>query len=393
MRLLTGGRIFTAGPAGTLDDGSLLLDGGLVAWVGEGAPPNPPAETVDLHGALLTPGLVDAHTHPVYWQPRLPEVAMRSAGAGYAEVAAAGGGIVATVRSTRAADREDLKAAVRERLRSWLAGGATSVEVKTGYHLERDGELWAAGMLAELARDPALPRLAVTFLAAHATPPERTGGRSEYAADAASWSGAARAAGAEFCDVFCDEGYFTVEESRLVLAAGREAGLKARVHADELARTGGSLLAAELGALSADHLLRIGRDDAAALAGAGVVATLAPATALSLGVTPPVRALLEAGCTLALGSDHNPGTSGITSMALVVSLAVAALGLSVDEALTAATAGGAASLGAAGRGRIAAGAAADLVLWDADHEGAFGWAYGPRPRQVWLRGERVLGAD
>lgn len=390
MKLLRGGRIFTAGPPGTLAAGSVLLDGDRIAWAGDGLPPAGEHEIEDLHGALVTPGLVDAHTHPVYAVPRLEEIAMRSAGAGYAEVAAAGGGIVATVRSTRAADREALAASVRERLRGWLAGGATSVEVKTGYHLERDGELWATQLLAGLRDDPTLPRLAVTFLAAHAVPPELDGDHAGYAASAASWSASAAAAGADFCDVFCDEGYFTVEDSIKVLKAGRRAGLKRRLHADELARTGGARLAAEVEATSADHLLRITDEDARALASAGVVATLAPATALSLGVRPPVTALLDAGCTLALGSDHNPGTSGITSMAAVVSLAVSALGLSVDQALTAATAGGARSIAAAGRGRLAAGRAADLVVWDADHEGAFGWELGPRPRQVWLRGVRLV---
>jgi imidazolonepropionase len=390
LHLLAGARIFTAGPVGTIPRGSVLLDGERIAWIGAGDPPASPDATTDLGGALVTPGLIDAHTHPVYAVPRLEEIALRSRGAGYAEVAASGGGIAATVRSTRAADREDLRAAVRRRLRSWLDGGGTTVEVKTGYHLQREGELWAVSMLAELAADPELPRLAVTLLAAHATPPDRPGERAEYAAEAAAWSRDAKSAGAEFCDAFCDDGYFTVAEARAVLSAGQAAGLKARIHADELARTGGSRLAAELRATSADHLLRITADDARALAAAGVVATLAPATALSLGVTPPVRELLAAGCTLALGSDHNPGTSGITSMALVVSLAVAALGLSVDQALTAATAGGAASIAAGGRGRLEAGRAADLVVWETEHEGAFAWEFGPRPAQVWVRGVRAL---
>ena len=390
MRLLHGGRIFTAGPAGTLAAGSVLVDGDRIGWVGEGRPPAGDHDVEELHGALLTPGLVDAHTHPVYAVPRLQEVAMRSAGAGYAEVAAAGGGIVATISSTRAQDEETLGATVRERLRSWLRGGATSVEVKTGYHLEREGELWAAGLLAGLREDPGLPRLAVTFLAAHAVPAERHGDRPGYAREAAGWSADAAARGAEFCDVFCDEGYFSVEESRQVLAAGSAAGLRPRIHADELARTGAALQAAEVGAVSAEHLLRITPEDARALAAAGVVATRAPATALSLGVRPPVAALLQAGCIIALGSDHNPGTSGITSMAAVVSLAVSALGLSVDQALTAATAGGAQSIGATDRGRLEAGRTADLVVWDADHEGAFGWELGPRPRQVWLRGAPAL---
>jgi imidazolonepropionase len=162
-----------------------------------------------------------------------------------------------------------------------------------------------------------------------------------------------------------------------------------RIHADELARTGGSQLAAELGCASADHLLRIKEADARALAASGVVATLAPVTALAMGRTPPVRTLVDAGATIALGSDHNPGTCGTTSMSLIVALAIAELGLSVDAALVAATAGGAASLRLVDRGRIAAGLRADLVAWDADHEGAFAWSYGLGPLGVWKAGHRL----
>jgi imidazolonepropionase len=189
--------------------------------------------------------------------------------------------------------------------------------------------------------------------------------------------------------VFCDEGYFSVSESRRILEAGRRASLAPRIHADELARTGGAQLAAELGAASADHLLRITSDDAAALGAAGVVATLAPATALAMGAGPPIDALREKGVTIALGSDHNPGTSGLTDMTIVIALAVAELGLSVEEALIAATRGGAQSLLRPDLGVVEVGAAADLVLWDADHEGAFAWQWGVAPFEVW-RGGRGL---
>ena len=388
MVLLRNGRLFTASEWGTHERASVLIAGERIAWVGEGDPPAEAAdaEVIDLGGALVTPGLIDAHTHPVYLEPRLEEVAQRSAGASYADIAARGGGIVSTVAATRGADPSELSDAVEARLRRWPLGGTTTVEAKTGYHLDRDGELRAVGILAGLRGREGLPRLAITFLAAHAVPSEWQGRQPEYVREAAGWAGAARAAGADFVDVFCDEGYFTVEESRQVLVAGAAAGLVPRIHADELARTGGSLLAAQVRAASADHVLRITAADAHALAAAQVVATLAPATALSLGVRPPVADLVRAACPIALGSDHNPGTSGITSMALVVSLAVSALGLSVDQALRAATAGGAASLRLVDRGRLVRGLLADLVVWDADHEGAFAWDYGPRPKQVYLGG-------
>ncbi len=392
MRLIRGiGRLFTSGSAGVLRGASVLIDGERIAWAGVGEPDRELrrqiTEDEDLGGALVTAGLVDAHTHPVYLRPRLEEIARRSAGATYSEIAAEGGGIRATVTSTRSAPADELRRATAGRLRAWAAAGTTTVEAKTGYHLERGGELAAVRLLAELSGQDGIPHLAVTFLGAHALPPEFSGRQDDYCSEVASWCAEAAAGGARFCDVFCDAGYFSVEQSRLVLEAGREAGLLPRVHADELAHSGGSLLAAELGAASADHLLLAGERDARALAAAGVSAVLCPGTALSLGKLPPARRLLEAGVTLALGSDHNPGTSGLVGVAPAIALAVAALGLSVEEALLAATAGGAASLRLGDRGVVEAGRRADLVAWDADHEGAFAWAFGLRARRVWLGGQ------
>ena len=393
-RLLTGiGRLWTGHRV--VERAAVLIDGDRIAWVGpaDDLPSGWADQVEDLGGALVTPGLIDAHTHPVYAGDRFAELSLRSTGAGYAEIAAAGGGIASTVAATRAADPGELAAAVGTRLAAWLAAGATTVEAKTGYHLTREGELGAvrllAGLAARSAQVPALPRLAVTFLAAHAVPPDWARDRAAYAAEAASWAPAAAAAGATGVDVFCDEGYFTVDEARVVLAAGRAAGLAPRLHADELARTGGAQLAAELGCLSADHLLAVTAEDAAAMAAAGVAAVLCPGTALAMRRTPPARELAAAGVTLALGSDHNPGQVGTTSMSLVVALAVAALGLSVEQALAAATSGGAAALGRDDVGVVAPGCLADLVAWDAGHEGAFAWAFGLRPLRVWLGGQVV----
>ena len=394
-RLRNIGRLFTGTRAGVIEDASVICDGEEIAWCGrQGDEPRELMESVadedDCEGGLVTAGLIDAHTHPVYAGDRMAEVAMRTAGASYEEVAKAGGGIRSTVKATRAEPLSSLEQATARRLWGWLEGGATTVEAKTGYHLERAGELASTRMLAGLGHRKDLPRIEVTFLGAHAVPPDRWARAGAYARQVAEWCDEAHAAGARFCDVFCDRGYFTVAQSRLVLKAALDAKLIPRIHADELAHTGGSRLAAELHAVSADHLLRADRGDAVALARAGVVATLAPGTALSIGRIPPVRELAAAGAVIALGTDHNPGTSGITSMSLVVALAVAVFKLSAERALLAATVGGAHSLSRSDRGVVAPHKLADLVLWDAEHEGAFAWAYGLKPRIVWRGSSQVF---
>jgi imidazolonepropionase len=392
MRRLTNiGRLFTGTPVGVIERAAVIVDEERIAWCGrEGDEPlellGYVSEDEDCGGGLVTAGLIDAHTHPVYAGDRMAEVAMRTAGAAYADIANAGGGIVATVKATRAASPESLEQGTALRLKRWLEGGATTVEAKTGYHLEHDGELESARILNRLGQRSDLPRIEVTFLAAHALPPDRGAKLGKYAKVAAGWCQEAYLAGARFCDVFCDRGYFSVGQSRHILKAAIEAKLIPRIHADELARTGGARLAAELHAVSADHLLCANRSDAVALARAGVVATLAPGTALSIGRLPPVKELTAAGAAIALGTDHNPGTSGITSMSLVVALAVGVFKMSAEQALLAATVGGARSISRSDRGAVAPSMLADLVLWDAEHEGAFAWAYGLKPRRVWRGG-------
>ena len=373
VKLLTNiGRLFTG--EGVIEDAAIAIDGDRISWQGRRVDAPPVDDREDLGGALVTPGLVDAHTHPVYAGDRLAEIAARSEGATYAELAAAGGGIGATVRATRAASREELAAAVEARLREWPRHGATAVEAKTGYHLDREGELADVALLASLRGRPGLPGLSITFLAAHAVPDGVS--PDEYADAAAAWSAEAAAVRRRQLRRVLRRG---VLHRRPVPAgsARRRCGRAAAplVHADELARTGGAQLAAELGAASADHLLCADEDDAHALAAAGVTAVLCPVTALSMGALPPVRALRDAGVTLALGTDHNPGTSGLTDMTLVVALAINGLGLSVREALVAAT---------------ARGSRADLVAWDAEHEGVFVWQWGVRPGRVWIAGKALV---
>jgi imidazolonepropionase len=391
-QLLAGiGRLFT--PGRPVDENvDLLIDGESIQAVGPTGSLAAPgdAEVYNCQGALLTPGLIDAHTHPLYARARLSEIADRSSGASYSEIAGRGGGINSTVRETRIASWDKLERDLRRRLERWLDSGTTTVEAKTGYWLEQEGETEAVRLLQRLSTDPGLPQLAVTFLAAHSIPPEFEGRRWEYVEAAGTWNAEAKRQGAKFCDVFCDEGAFTVAESARVLRSALAAGLQLRVHADELALTGATQMAVDLGARSADHLLRIGTREIDALAGASTVATLCPVTALSMATTPPARELVAAGIPLALGSDHNPGTSGTTSMSLVVWLAVTELGLSVEQALTAATSGGALSLALPDRGRVEPGMRADLVLWQTDHEGGFAWQPDLEPLQVWRAGQACV---
>jgi imidazolonepropionase len=401
VRLLTNiGRLWTGSEIWS--NAAILTQDDKIAWVGPAAelPASIPGVIEDivdvdhvenLGGGLVTPGLIDAHTHPVYAGNRWAELAMRSGGSSSTEIAAAGGGMASTVTVTRGTDPWTLCNGVRERLRAWLLAGTTTIEAKTGYHLTRDGELADVRLLRSLQDEPNMPRVHVTFLAAHAVPPEYFGRRHDYVDAVGTWCADARAAGADSIDVYCDDGRFTEREARWVLGAGRAAGLLPRLHACGDSRNGAARLAAELGCASADLLHGADDEDVAALARAGVAAVVCPSTAIETGRTPPVRALLDKGVAVALGSDHSPGGSGITSMPLVIALAVSYFGMSVTEALRAATIGGAHALRASDRGAMVRGRYADIVAWDADHEGSFAWSYGLKPLRVWHGGEPVTG--
>ena len=399
IRLLTNiGRLWTGSEVWS--NAAILSQNERIVWVGPaaGLPASIPGvlenivdvdQVENLGGGLVTPGLIDAHTHPVYAGNRWAELSMRSGGSSSAEIAAAGGGLASTVTVTRGTDPWTLCNGVRERLRSWLLAGTTTIEAKTGYHLTRDGELADVRLLRSLENEPGMPRVHVTFMAAHAVPPEYFGRRHDYVDAVGSWCADARTAGADSVDIYCDDGRFTDREARWVLGAGRSAGLLPRLHACGDSRNGAVRLAAEMGCASADVLDGAGEDDVAALAQAGVAAVLCPAEPGDGGRVPPVRSLLDKGVAVALGSDHSPGGNGITSMSLVISLAVANFGMSVTEALRAATLGGAHALRAPDRGVMDRGRFADIVAWDADHEGAFAWSYGLRPLRVWRGGEPV----
>jgi imidazolonepropionase len=399
VRLLTNiGRLWTGSEI--LSNAAILTFDDRIAWVGPSAelPRSVPGVVDDivdvdlvenLGGGLVTPGLIDAHTHPVYAGNRYAELAMRSTGLSDTEITAAGGGITSTVTVTRGTDPWTLCNNVRERLACWLQSGTTTIEAKTGYHLTRDGELADVRMLRSLEDEPGMPRVHVTFMAAHSVPPEFFGRRSDYIDAVSAWCADAAAVGADSVDVDCEDGRFNEDEARWILSAGRRSGLLPRLHACGCTHTGAARVAAEMGCASADLLNAATDDDVAALSRAGVAAVICPGSALHQDVRPPVRSLLDKGVAVALGSDHTPGGVGITSMPLVIALAVSYLGMSVTEALRAATLGGAHALRAPDRGAMVRGRLADMVLWDADHEGAFAWNYGLQPRRVWRGGEPV----
>ena len=399
VRLLTNiGRLWTGSEI--LSNAAILTYDERIAWVGPSAElprsiPGVVDDIVDvdlvenLGGGLVTPGLIDAHTHPVYAGNRYAELAMRSSGLSEGEITAAGGGISSTVTVTRGTDPWTLCNNVRERLACWLQSGTTTIEAKTGYHLTRDGELADVRMLRSLENEPGMPRVHVTFLAAHSVPPEFFGRRSDYIDAVSAWCADAAAVGADSVDVDCEDGRFNEDEARWILNAGRRAGLLPRLHACGHSHNGAARVAAEMGCASADLLHAAADDDVAALSRAGVAAVICPGSAMQLNARPPVRSLLDKGVAVALGSDHTPGGVGITSMPLVMALAVSYLGMSVTEALRAATLGGAHALRAPDRGAMVRGRLADIVLWDADHEGAFAWNYGLQPRRVWRGGEPV----
>ncbi|MCW2941619.1 MAG: imidazolonepropionase [Actinomycetia bacterium] len=400
VRLLTNiGRLWTG--TEVCSNAAILIHDDRIVWAGPAAdlPASVPGvidDIVDvdhvenLGGGLVTPGLIDAHSHPVYAGNRWAELAMLTSGSTEREIMQAGGGVYSTVTVTRGTDPWTLCNSVRERLRQWIQSGTTTVEAKTGYHLTRDGELADIRLLRGLESEPAMPRIHATFMAAQVLPPEFFGKRRDYIEAVRLWAQDAAAAGADSIDVNCDENHFSAEEARALLLTGKRVGLKARIHACANDRMGAAHVAAEVGCASADLLNEANDDDIKALAHAGVTATVCPGSSLSGGRRrAPVRQMLDRGVIIALGTDHNPGQCGITSMPLVIGLAVAEYGLSVTEALRAATLGGANALRVADRGALAPGMMADIVLWDADHEGAFAWAYGLRALRVWRGGAPI----
>lgn len=349
-----------------LRDAAVLIEGSRIAWVGprREAPSGSGVEVVEVVGTLF-PGFIDCHTHAIFGAPRLEDHERRALGESYQAIAAAGGGILQSVRDVRERSAPELERLARDRLLTLRSHGSTTIEVKSGYGLELGSELKQLRVVRRLAASEGL-QLVPTFLGAHEIPPEYRGRRAEYVQLLINEMLPAVTAEdlARCCDVFCEPSVFSVAESRLVLTAARRGGLALKLHADELQGSGGAELAAELGALSADHLASISDAGIRALAASDTVAVLLPGTMSFLGKArqAPARRLVESGVAVALATDFNPGSSPTIGLPLVMSLAVSQLGLRHAEVVLAATVNAAAALGLASeRGQIAPGFAADLV--------------------------------
>jgi imidazolonepropionase len=363
---------------GILKNGALLIADGLIVAVGpraqvEAHPLARGAQRLDVDGRVLLPGFVDSHTHLVHAASRAEEYELRIAGASYEEIAKRGGGILNSVNKLRAATPSALKHRAHSALQQFAAYGTTTVEAKSGYGLDLSSELKILQLHKELSAEQPLD-IVSTFLGAHVIPAEfRTplSGAKEYVAlliDKLIPEIAAQKL-AEFCDVFCERGAFNLAQSKQILEAGKRYGLKPRIHAEQLSRTGGAQLAVMLGASSCDHLEKINRADIRALAKSKTVATLLPGCDFHLGLKQyaPARALIDAGAIVGLATDYNPGTSPTVSMPMILSLACTQLRMTLAEAITAATINSAYSLGRDKQiGSLEVGKLADISIFDVD---------------------------
>ncbi|MFM7334254.1 MAG: imidazolonepropionase [Tabrizicola sp.] len=367
---------------GLIPDAAVALEGERVAWAGpmadlpaayRGLPEH------DCAGRLVTPGLIDCHTHAVFGGHRAVEFELRLKGASYEEIARAGGGILSTVTATRAASEEELLAKALPRVDQLIASGATTIEAKSGYGLTIADELKMLRVARRIGQSRSVT-VRTTHLAAHAIPPEFKGRATAYIEEVALPS--LRQADAEglvdAVDAFCEGIAFSVEELRPLFAEARALGLPVKLHAEQLSDLGGAAFAAGHGALSADHLEYLSPEGVAAMAGAGTVAVILPGAFYTLRETqvPPIAALRSAGVPMAVATDLNPGSSPMASLTLAMNMACTLFRLTPEEALLGTTAHAARALGLPDRGRIAPGLRADLCLWDADHPAELSYRIG-----------------
>jgi len=380
---------------GLIEDAAVLIADGKIEWAGPRTEAPKGHEEVDCGGRLLTPGLVDCHTHIVYGGSRANEFEQRLTGVSYAEIAKAGGGIASTVRATRAAPEADLAASALKRLDALLAEGVTTIEIKSGYGLDRDTEIKMLRVARELAQWRPVD-VVTSYLGAHALPPEFRENRAAYLSLVCNQvlPAVAREGLADAVDAFCEGIAFSVEETRRVFEAAKALGLPVKLHAEQLSNLGGAKMAAEFGALSVDHIEYLDQDGVDAIAASGTVAVLLPGAFYYLREkqAPQVATLRKAQVPIAVATDLNPGSSPVHSLLASMNMACVLFGLTPEEALSGVTRNGARALGLTDRGMIAAGLKADLVLWDAERPGDLAYPLGFNPLAAVIRnGELVRG--
>ena len=375
-------------PWGWIERGALLTQGESILWVGPQTelPTQHAAhitQTHDLGGALVTPGLIDCHTHLVYGGHRAAEFELRLQGASYEQIARAGGGIRSTVAATRAASDAELLASARERALCLLREGVTTLEIKSGYGLRLEDEARCLATARTLgATLPATVR--TTYLGAHALPPEFEGRSDDYVDAVCAWMPVLHAQGlVDAVDAFCENIGFSPAQTRRVFEAARALSLPVKLHAEQLSNQGGAALAAEFGALSCDHLEHLSSAGIAAMAKSGTVAVLLPGAYYFLRDTtlPPVAQLRAAGVPMAIASDHNPGSSPGLSLLLMLNMACTLFRLTPEEALRGATVHAAKALGLEDRGQLAAGMRADFCVWNLSHPNELAYWFGHNPCQ------------
>jgi imidazolonepropionase len=399
VQIWTGARVATLAEGGAayglIEDGALAVEEGRIAWVGPRAdlPTQLPsgAQMHDAQGALITPGLIDCHTHLVWGGDRAREWEQRLQGASYEDIARAGGGIVSTVKATRAAEESSLLAQAQRRLDELLAEGVTTIEIKSGYGLSEEAEAKCLRVARTLGRENRVD-VRTTFLGAHALPPEFAGRGDAYIDEVVRMLPALHAQGlVDAVDAFCERIGFSVAQTRRVFEAAHALGLPVKLHAEQLSDSAGTQLATSFGALSCDHLEWLGEEGIAAMKQAGTVAVLLPGAYYFIRETrlPPIELLRRHGVPMAVSTDCNPGTSPCTSLLLMLNMACTLFRLTPEEALAGVTRHAAQALGLRDRGVLAAGLRADFVLWDVDHPAQLAYAFGARPcRAVYMQGQR-----
>ena len=353
---------------GVLNGVDIYIENGIIRQIGK-IEPESDCEVIDISGKVMIPGFIDPHTHAIFAGTREREFAMRARGMTYGQIAAAGGGILETVKQTREAQKSKLRFQAERRIDRMLRWGTTALEIKSGYGLDFKNEVKMLEAANELKQE-SISDVVVTFLGAHAIPPEHRNDRDSYIKIVTEEliPYVAKKNLAEFCDVFCDEGFFSLQEAEKILTTARDNGFKLKMHADELSANGGVRLAAELKATSVDHLENISPDEMKLLGKSETIAVVLPAVAAYLqGKPAPAREMIEHDCALAIASDFNPGTSMVDNMQTIMWLAVSLNKMTVEEALNAATINAAAAAGMSARlGSIEVGKQADMLIVDAE---------------------------